>query len=80
MLPALAGYLFPATDSPQYKMGSTVCLSLSVGGSVFTLLYHGLLWRENRNRDKKEGGNPEKGFRPDTTTFADDAAGFRYLE
>lgn len=60
-------------------MGSSVCLALSAGGSVFTGIYQFLIWRENRKRDKDEGGPPVEGFRPDTATYADEAPGFRYL-
>jgi hypothetical protein len=60
-------------------MGSAVCLALSAAGSVFTLIYQGLIRWENKRRDAHEGGKPEPGFIPDTASFADDAPGFRYL-
>ncbi|RSH80868.1 hypothetical protein EHS25_007037 [Saitozyma podzolica] len=74
-----SGYLFPAKDSPRYMMGSAVCLALSAAGSIFTLIYQGLIRWENKRRDAHEGGKPEPGFIPDTASFADDAPGFRYL-
>ena len=74
-----SGYLFPKTDSPVYTMGSAVCLSLSVGGSLFTFLYQALIHRENKKRDAKEGGRPAEGFIAETHLYADDAPGFRYM-
>ncbi len=74
-----SGYLFPSTDSPQYTKGSAVILALSVAGAAFTGLYQFLIWRENRKRDEREGGPPAFDCMPDTTTYADDAPGFRYM-
>ncbi|KIR55946.1 high-affinity nicotinic acid transporter [Cryptococcus gattii Ru294] len=74
-----SGYLFPARDKPVYKMGSAVVLGLSIAGSLFTFLYQGLIWRENRKRDKAEGGPPAPDFIAETNVHADDAPGFRYM-
>jgi MFS family permease len=75
-----SGYLFPSSDSPKYLTGSAVELALSSAGAVFTGVYQYMLHRENKKRDRDEGGKPEVGFRPDTGNYADDAPGFRYLE
>ena len=75
-----SGYLFPSSDSPKYTRGSAVELGLSTAGAIFTGVYQFMLWRENKRRDSHEGGKPEPGFRPDTSNYADDAPGFRYLE
>lgn len=46
---------------------------------IFTAIYQILIKWENAKRDKREGGPPAPGFRPDTATYADDAPGFRYI-
>ena len=74
-----SGYLFPSRDSPKYTKGLTVEVALSVGGMIFTAIYQILIKWENAKRDKREGGPPAPGFRPDTATYADDAPGFRYI-
>lgn len=60
-------------------MGSAVVLGLSIAGSLFTFLYQGLIRRENKKRDKAEGGPPEFDFVAETNVHADDAPGFRYM-
>jgi len=74
-----SGYLFPSKDSPKYTNGLIVEVALSVGGMIFTAIYQILIKWENAKRDKREGGPPAPGFRPDTATYADDAPGFRYI-
>lgn len=54
-------------------MGSAVVLGLSIAGSLFTFLYQGLIWRENKKRDKAEGGPPASDFVAETNVYADDA-------
>jgi hypothetical protein len=74
-----SGYLFPAKDGPKYTTGSAACVALSSLASVFAGIYQFLIWRENKRRDREEGGPPAEGFQPDTATYADEAPGYRYL-
>lgn len=74
-----SGYLFPASDAPRYTMGSAVELGLSLAGAGFTAIYQFLIWRENKKRDRDEGGKPDPLTKPDTAAYADDAPGFRYM-
>ena len=74
-----SGYLFPKSEGPRYTRGATVEVTLSVAGMIFTFIYMGLIRWENARRDKKEGGPPAQGHRPDTANHADDAEGFRYI-
>jgi hypothetical protein len=46
---------------------------------IFTFVYMGLIKWENAHRDKREGGPPAPGTRPDTANDADEAEGFRYI-
>ena len=72
-----SGYLYPKTDSPLYTKGNAICTSLSAWGALVTLVYQLMLIRENRKRDTREG-KPAEDLQPDTSTYADDAPGFRY--
>ncbi|RSH93181.1 hypothetical protein EHS25_007534 [Saitozyma podzolica] len=72
-----SGYLFPAKDSPTYRMGSGVCMGLCIWGMIISVIYTILLRRENARRDMVEG--PAAGAVPDTATYADKAVGFRYV-
>jgi hypothetical protein len=54
-------------------------VALSTAGMVFTFVYMGLIKWENARRDKREGGPPAPGTRPNTAQDADEAEGFRYL-
>ena len=46
---------------------------------LFTFIYMGLIRWENARRDKREGGPPAIGLRPNTAQDADEAEGFRYI-
>ena len=72
-----SGYLFPATDSPNYLKGSAVCLGLQIWGIVVCGIYQYLIRRENARRDQRDGV-PDPTVKPDTLTYADAAVGFRY--
>lgn len=72
-----SGYLFPATDAPNYLKGSAACLALQIWGILVCGIYQILLTRENRKRDARDGV-PNPNVKPDTATYADDAKGFRY--
>ncbi|KAI7326629.1 MFS general substrate transporter [Hortaea werneckii] len=74
-----SGYLFPASEGPRYTKGASVEVALSIAGMLFTFLYMGLIKWENARRDRKEGGPPAPGTRPNTAQDADKAEGFRYL-
>jgi hypothetical protein len=54
-------------------------VALSTAGMLFTFIYMGLIKWENARRDKREGGPPAPGTRPNTAEYADEAEGFRYL-
>jgi hypothetical protein len=54
-------------------------VALSTAGMFFTFIYMGLIKWENARRDKREGGPPAPGTRPNTAEYADEAEGFRYL-
>lgn len=72
-----SGYMFPASDSPRYILGSTVCLAICLLGLVVAIAYTLLLRWENARRDKREGPRDPL-LVPDTATFGDKAPGFRY--
>ncbi|KEQ72722.1 MFS general substrate transporter [Aureobasidium namibiae CBS 147.97] len=74
-----SGYLFPAEDGPRYTKGASVEVALSTAGMIFTFIYMALIKLENSRRDKREGGSPAPGTRPDTAQYADEAEGFRYI-
>lgn len=59
--------------------GAAVEVGLSTAGLLFTFVYMGLIKWENARRDRKEGGPPAPGTRPNTAQDADEAEGFRYL-
>ncbi|THY47677.1 hypothetical protein D6C98_07019 [Aureobasidium pullulans] len=74
-----SGYLFPASEGPRYTRGAIVEVALSTAGMFFTFIYMGLIRWENARRDKREGGPPAIGLRPNTAQDADEAEGFRYI-
>ncbi|THX73114.1 hypothetical protein D6D04_08706 [Aureobasidium pullulans] len=74
-----SGYLFPASEGPRYTGGAIVEVALSTAGMLFTFIYMGLIRWENARRDKREGGPPAIGLRPNTAQDADEAEGFRYI-
>ena len=74
-----SGYLFPKSEGPKYTRGAAVEVALSCAGMIFTFIYMGRIKWENARRDKKEGGPPAPGTRPDKANDADEAVGFRYL-
>ncbi|THY80573.1 hypothetical protein D6C93_09850 [Aureobasidium pullulans] len=74
-----SGYLFPASEGPRYTRGAIVEVALSTAGMLFTFIYMGLIRWENARRDKREGGPPAIGLRPNTAQDADEAEGFRYI-
>ena len=74
-----SGYLFPKSEGPRYTRGAAVEVGLSTAGMLFTFVYMGLIKWENARRDRKEGGPPAPGTRPNTAQDADEAEGFRYL-
>jgi hypothetical protein len=74
---AASGYMFPANQAPTYKAGSYACLGLSVCGLAVSIAYVVICLLVNAHRDRKEG-KPDPSAIPDTSTYADQAKGFRY--
>ena len=53
-----APYLYPTTDSPRYKMGHAVTLSLlAVSGATSGVLWWAMARTNQRRKDGKEDGN-----------------------
>lgn len=74
----LGSYIYPARDSPAYTRGFAICCGFAWWGFFLACTLSGLLWLENRRRDRKEGGRPVEGVAPNTAVHADKAEGFRY--
>ncbi|KAI8145522.1 major facilitator superfamily domain-containing protein [Fennellomyces sp. T-0311] len=49
---AISGHIYRADDAPHYLRGHKICLSLMVFHSVLAIVMKGLLYLENRRRDK----------------------------
>lgn len=73
-----AAFLFPTAEGPRYTKGAAVNVALQ---SLGLCIAGGMsVWYriENKKRDKREGGRPEKGVVLNVIQEYDLAPGFRY--
>lgn len=73
-----ASNIYPSKDAPQYLSGNLVSGCLGLAAGVGALVMSGLLYHENRKRDKKYG-RPEAHVAIEMAGDADKHQDFRYV-